>query len=231
MAVEMTTTRIRMAVLAAVVGGAMVLAGCGGDDDDSGQPAEPAQSSAPVSGTFVGRAEDDKTAVAVVAEGGGDGRAISVYLCDGRPGLSEWYVGKAEANSATLKSKLSSSTVTTELSADGASGTATLPDGRELAFDVERASGPAGLFDVTLDGNTGTGTSTTGQKLEVAYDGKEAVPTVDGEQLTAGPLGTFDSTLKGPQELRVIVLPDGRAIGASKNRPAGDPGFTWQEID
>ncbi len=58
------------------------------------------------------------------------------------------------------------------MTAAGATGTATLPDGRALTFTAPPASGPAGLFDVTLNGTTATGVSTTGKKIEIVLAGK-----------------------------------------------------------
>jgi hypothetical protein len=224
----------RLSAAAAVAALALLTTACGGAAAPTAPP--PAAATADlVTGTFVGLAGDGKTAVAVVAEppaAGGTDRAVRVYLCDGVGGLREWFPADKAGNSATIASTSSPASVTTTLAATGISGTATLPDGRALTFTAAPVSGPAGLFDVTLNGTTATGVSTTGQKIEIALaPGSRTTATVDGTPLKSATLAPVQGyQAQGAEPLRVIVLADGRALGASKGRDSGSPGITWSDL-
>ncbi len=227
-----THRRRTVAVGVAVAALALVTSACGSAPTAAPSPA-PTAAAELVTGTFVGLADDRKTAVAVVAEpavAGGTDRAVRVYLCDGAGGLREWFPADEAGNSATIASTSSTASVTATLAATGISGTATLPDGRALSFTAPPVSGPAGLFDVTLNGATATGVSTTGQKIEIALaSGSRATATVDGTPLKSATLAPVQGyQAQGAEPLRVIVLADGRAIGASKGKGSGSPGYTWE---
>jgi hypothetical protein len=226
------------AAAAAAVAALALLTACGGGASPPAPPAPAAPSAAAadlVTGTFVGLAGDGRTAVAVVAEppvAGSTQRTVRAYLCDGIDGLREWFPTDAAGNSATIPSASSTSPFTTTLTAAGATGTATLPDGRALTFTAPPASGPAGLFDVTLNGTTATGVSTTGKKIEIVLAGNRTTATVDGTPLKSATLAPVQGyQAQGAEPLRVIVLADGRAIGASKGKGSGSPGFTWDMLD
>lgn len=232
----MPAHRHRTAAAAAVAALALLTTACGGSPAPAAVPAAPSAAAADlVTGTFVGLAADGRTAVAIVAEApaaGSAGRTVRAYLCDGVGGLREWYPTDAAGNSATIPAASSTSTLTAALTAAGATGTATLPDGRALTFTAPPATGPGGLFDVTLNGTTASGVSTTGKKIEIALAGNRTTATVDGTPLKAATLAPVQGyQAAGAEPLRVIVLSEGRAVGASKNKDSGSPAFTWQEID
>jgi hypothetical protein len=236
----MTTIRGRGRALLLGAAGALaaLLTACGGE----GTAAPPAPAAvapaAAVTGTFIGLADDGKTAVAIVAEppaAGAATRVVRAYLCDG-VALREWYPGAAPGNSASLTSDTSSSTFLTELTADRATGSATLPDGRAVTFTAVPATGPAGLFDITKTADKGSGTSTAGQRIELTYGAEtrgaalKVDATVDGRPLPAGKASGFQPA----EGARAIVLADGRQFGASKKKPSegGSLGFhnSWEDI-
>lgn len=232
----MTLVPARRGALAGGIAALILLAGCGGGTTSA--PPSPAASDQVVTGTFIGRADDGRTAVAVVAEpapAGGGERTVRGYLCDGIGGLKDWFPGRTAGNSASITSDSSRASFAVDLAATGATGTATLPDGRSLTFTAPQATGPAGLFDVTLNGTSATGTSTTGQKLAITLggaNGQQTTATVDGAPLRQAKLAPVEGYAENSTEaLRVIVLPDGSAVGASKGRPSGSPGYTWSELD
>jgi hypothetical protein len=234
----MPAHRHRTAAAAAVAALALLTTACGGGPAPAAAPAPAAPSAAAadlVTGAFVGLAADGRTAVAIVAEAPAAGRTertVRAYLCDGVGGLREWFPTDAAGNSATIPAASSTSTLTTALTAAGATGTATLPDGRALTFTAPPATGPGGLFDVTLNGTTASGVSTTGKKIEIALAGSRTTATVDGTPLKAATLAPVQGyQASGAEPLRVIVLSEGRAVGASKNKDSGSPAFTWQELD
>jgi hypothetical protein len=110
----------------------MMLVGCGA----------PAPS---VSGSFAGHVFGSEAFIAIVT----NGTDVSAYVCDGTSegvGISEWFKGTVAQNAFALVSRSDHAQLTGQLGADAASGTVTLPDGRELDFVVPVASDAAGLY-------------------------------------------------------------------------------------
>ena len=115
------------------------------------------------------------------------------------------------------------------MGAGAASGTITLPDETSFTFEVESATGIAGLYDATVfpDGRI-RGTSERGARLEGRTTRqrrggllvqRNTITPPDGEPQTVSARVTDPGLLKGPIGTRVIVLADGRAKGNPKRVP------------
>jgi hypothetical protein len=168
---------------------------------------------------YIGMASDDLTSVAIVVDDDGEARA---YLCDGSE-VSHWLLGSVSAGTLALHAE-DGATVSGQRAGDRVSGTATLPNGGELAFTTERASGVAGRYESALD-NEGrlTGTSTDGRHIVGAVTGMRAR---NGETMVfAGLIETPDGTARavaavvdgeGGSVLRLIVQADGSIVGRSR---------------
>ena len=112
-------------------------------------------------------------------------------------------------------------TLTARVTAETAHGEVTLPDGEVLAFTLPRATGIAGLYDATLAEGMVQGQGGDGQQLRA-----QVVQTLEqGDGLLAGIITPPDGarravatfvTAPATGELRIIVLADGRLIGAEK---------------
>jgi hypothetical protein len=205
------------------------LAGCGGGDDSTDKAKAPAK---PVDGTFVGKVSGTKAFVAVVAlpaAGKEAKRDVRVYVTDGQR-LSEWFKGSVVRNGFTATSEDRDAKADGELSAKGVTGEVKLPSGRTVKYKATRATGAAGLYDLTVssDGKL-SGASAAGIGLKgraTLTEGKGSLKLADGER------HRFDveedsageaSRLKAGQ-VRVIILGDGQLRGAGKPRPAGGAG-------
>ena len=123
---------------------ALMLAACGDDDEESVESRAPA----PVSGHFIGKTADGRTAVAVLAEGRGSARKVSAYVSDGRRS-AEWFTSTTRANGLTLPSQDKDAKVRLELTTGRASGTISL-SGKSLPFSAQSRTAGEGLYLATI---------------------------------------------------------------------------------
>jgi hypothetical protein len=200
-----------------------LLAGCGGDDDDE-RPVRP------VDGTFVGELSGSEALVAVVAspaERGGDRRAVTVYVSDGRR-ISESLAGSARGNSFTAASDDGEAEAKGDLSREGAAGTVALGDGERSRYRATRATAAAGLYVLTLSRNGKlSGASSTGVALTsssgLRAPGSGRLRFADGRRhrfsITGAPAGDAARLRSG--RFSLIVLPSGEISGAGEARPSG----------
>jgi hypothetical protein len=198
------------------------LTGCG-DDEREDQQAE-----RPVDGTFVGKVSGTDALVAVVASPGAkDPREARVYVSDGTR-VSEWFQGEVRSNG--FEAKTDDAEAAGKLAGDSVKGTVKLPGGKSAGYEAARATGAAGLYELTvsakgtLSGASAAGVALTSKsRLEVPGNG--SVKFADGERrkfrVTAAP-GSGPGRLRAGQ-IRLIVLPDGAMSGAGVRRPgSGD---------
>lgn len=210
----------------------VVLTGCGSDDDsERGTPTTVEAGN--VTGEFVGVADDGETYVALYASEGAtsDQADVVAYVCNRRvdqPGqpIAEWFTGTAAKGVVELTSQSGGAKLRASLEPDGANGTADLPDGRSVTFQATGSeSGPAGLFEVSVDdqGNL-VGTSRGGKTMKLSsfeaegqpgYTGTVTLPsgeTVPYELFVRGGVLTKDD-LVGMGTPRTIILADGSSRG------------------
>lgn len=129
--------RLLLVALLAVL---VVLAGCGDDDGEAGQPAPPERSAAP-KGTFVGKVEGTDAYLALVS----DGKRVLGYVCDSKR-ISTWIaVASVRDGKAKLNSRRADALGEATFSADGVSGELTV-GGERRSFSAQPASGEAGLY-------------------------------------------------------------------------------------
>jgi hypothetical protein len=190
----------------------VVAAGCGGDGDRENDAAE-----RPVDGTFVGKVSGTKAFVAVVASPavrGRDRRDVTVYVTDGRR-ISESLAGSVERNRFQVASDDRDAQADGTLGRAAVAGTIELPGGGTARYRAVPATGPAGLYDLTvsrrgkLSGASATGVGLTGQTaLE-----KGLIKMADGSRrrfdVTSG---SESETARG--RARLIILQDGELKGA-----------------
>lgn len=203
------------------------VAGCGGEDRAAEKPA------AKLDGTFLGKVTGTKALVAVVAAPASRNekqRDVTIYVSDGSS-LSEVLGGALERNSFAARSADRDAEAKGELTGSSVSGTVKLPDGKTVRYEASRATGAAGLYDLTvsakgkLSGASATGIGLTG-KTALGGDGSGSLKLADGTR------HTFDVTGKATGgerqlrsgQLRVIVLGDGEMRGAGRARGSGDDG-------
>jgi hypothetical protein len=205
---------------------ALLLTGCG----ESGRPQGQGQAPTPVTGSFVGTAEDGNTFVAVVADkpkAQDQPRQVSVYACDGEE-QKAWFVGKAQANEAEVPAPQGPGRATVRLHPDAAKGALMLEGGQRLAFGAAPARPGTGLFQVTVrPSGRIEGTSWDGAKLSgtLGDEGASGGAPVEAEVAGGGarPLKLeAQAADASPGEYRWIVLPDGQVKGG-KNK--GSRGF------
>jgi hypothetical protein len=202
------------------------LAGCGGEDRTvQGK-------SKPLDGTFLGKVTGTNALVAVVAApptGKEKQQAVTIYLSDGSK-LSELLAGPVERNSFAAATDDRDAQVKGELNGKSVKGTITLPDGKTVRYEASRATGAAGLYDLTvspkgkISGASATGIGLTG-KTALGADGKGSLKLADGTRHKFEVIGTAGDSELGLRsgELRVIVLGDGELRGAGRAR--GSKGF------
>ncbi len=201
------------------------LAGCGGEERTAQKP-----TTKPLDGTFLGKVTGTNALVAVVAApaaGKQERRDVTIYLSDGSK-LSEWLDAAVERNSFTAASTDRGAKVKGELSGSSVKGTITLPGGDTARYEASRASGAAGLYELTvspkgkLSGASATGIGLTG-KAALGTDGSGTLKLADGTRHkfdVTGNAGDSDLALRSGQ-LRVIVLGDGELRGAGRLRGSG----------
>ncbi len=212
-----------------------ILAACGGSQDDARPEAAPADL---IGGNYVGRVAEVDALVAVVA----DGERVRAYLCDGpERQIAEYAEGSADGARAELTSE-GGAEFAIDLSEETATGTVTLPDGRELPFDAPAADGVAGLYELTFnpDGSFGGGSATGAAVAARVTDQEELGPnriryTVEGTVVAPdGSTESFARYIEGDKAitstiaLREIVHTDGESRGRGKGE--GLP-FTDKDID
>lgn len=198
------------------------VAGCGGEDRAAENPTPK-----PMDGTFLGKVTGTNALVAVVAApaaGKQERQVVRIYLSDGSK-LSEWLAGPVERNSFAAATDDRDAEVKGELNGNSVKGTITLADGKTVRYEASRATGAAGLYDLTvspkgkISGASATGIGLTG-KTALGADGTGSLKLADGTRHKFEVIGTAgDSELElRSGELRVIVLGDGELRGAGRAR-------------
>jgi len=203
------------------------LAGCGGED----RTAEQGKSkSKPFEGTFLGKVTGTNALVAVVAApatGKQERQDVTIYMSDGSK-LSEWLGGAVERNSFAATSDDRDAEAKGELNGNSVKGTVKLPDGKTVRYEASRATGAAGLYELTispkgkLSGASVTGIGLTG-KTAFDADGSGTLKLADGTRHkfdVTGNATRSELPLRSGQ-LRVIVLGDGELRGAGRVRGSG----------
>jgi hypothetical protein len=157
----MRRTLIALVALVAV----LILGACGDDDDEKAGT----QATGPVSGHFIGKTADDRAAVAVLADGEGSNRKVSVYVSDGKR-TAEWFTSKTTANTVTLASEDKDADVRLRLSRGFASGTVEL-SGQSLAFRAPPRTAGEGLYFATITERGFSARSPSGIRLSARHTG------------------------------------------------------------
>jgi hypothetical protein len=199
------------------------VAACGGGDDREDNAAGKA-----VEGTFVGKVSGDDAFVAVVAEPaarGQDTRALTMFVSDGGK-LNASLKGSVRDNSFSATS--ADAKAKGKLEGNSASGTLTLPGGKDVSYRATRATAAAGLYDLTLSskgqlsGASANGVGLT-SKSSLRAPGFGQIKFADGKkrkfEVTAEALP--DPVRLGAGQLRMIVMPDGQLSGAGAAKPTG----------
>jgi hypothetical protein len=209
----------------------MPTAGCGGGDDrDGAGKAKPREKA--IDGTFVGKVLGTSAFVAVVAspaEAKKEKRSVTVYVSDGK-NLSEWLPGSAQHNSFSATSEDRDAEVEGKLGGKGVTGSVKLPDGKTVRFKADRATGAAGLYDLTVSSRgklEGASAAGIGLKGETALQqGIGSLKLADGRRrkfdVTEAAAGSVTRLQAG--QLRLIVLGDGELRGAGMPRSTGGEG-------
>jgi hypothetical protein len=198
------------------------LAGCGGEDRAAEKPTPK-----PLDGTFLGKVTGTNALVAVVAAPAAEKQqrqAVRIYVSDGRK-LSEWLNAAVDRNSFTAASTDRGAEVKGELNGNSVNGTITLPGRKTARYKASRATGAAGLYELTvspkgkLTGASATGIGLTG-KTVLGDDGSGSLKLADGTRhqfdVTGNAAGNELQLESG--QLRVIVLGDGELRGAGRAR-------------
>lgn len=216
-------TPLRAWLVVAVVVAA--LHGCGGDDRED-------KVETPIDGTFVGTVSGTSAFVAVSVTPPTENqerREVTVYVSDGSR-LSKLFSGTATGNASTVTSD-DEAEAKAELTAEAATGTLQLPDGKTARYTARRATAAAGLYNLAVASNGRlTGASAAGVALEgtstLPEPGGGTVRLADGTrlkfQVRTRPAGAVKGLDSG--EVRLIVLPDRRLRGAGRNRSTADGG-------
>jgi hypothetical protein len=203
------------------------VAGCGGEDRAAEKPAPK-----PMEGTFLGKVTGTNALVAVVAApaaGKQERQAVRIYLSDGSK-LSEWLDAAVERNSFAAASENRDAEIKGRLNGNSVKGTITLPGGKTARYEASRATGAAGLYELSvspkgkLTGASATGIGLTG-KTPLGTDGSGTLKLADGTRHkfdVTGNARASEVQLESGQ-LRIIVLGDGELRGAGRAR--GSEGF------
>jgi hypothetical protein len=172
----------------------------------------------PLSGeTFVGVADDGVTHIAVVLLEVSGVREARFYACDGES-RNVWLTDSAVEDITTITGEVAS--VSLELGPK-VSGRVTFPDGVELTFTADPASGVAGLYEIGPVSDfllTGTGTSGQAIQLQVAgglEDGTRLLAGIIAAEGAAHPVALFASS-DAAGELRIIASHQGTIVGGSR---------------
>lgn len=133
-----------------------------------------------VAAVFTGRTTGRDATLAIAVKGG---KAVA-YVCDGRS-VEAWLTGTHDGGRLVLRSK-SGERLTATLSAEAVTGTVTVR-GRQLAFTIDQAGPPAGLYRARTSSNTiGWIVLPDGSQVGVDNDGTPApAPPLDAASGTA----------------------------------------------
>jgi hypothetical protein len=123
---------------------ALLVAGCGGDDDGGGAPEGAAV------GSFVGLLEGTDAYIAIVS----DGEQLAGYVCDSK-NISIWFKGGVGGTSAELKARTEQDLGEVDFFGDTADGELEI-DGERHSFSAEIAVGEAGLYTAYRKDDEGT---------------------------------------------------------------------------
>jgi hypothetical protein len=204
-------------------------AGCGGDDDERDREAPP-----PVSGTYVGKVDGSQGSVAVVAapaQKGQSKRDVTVFVCDGRR-VCEWSTGSLTGTNFAVASEGGDTDTKGEVTDKAASGTIKLPDGKTVRYKAGTATATTGLYDLEvsrsgqISGASAAGVGLKGEST-LPKPGSGTLKLADGKKLkfkTTRASGDLDY-LK-PGQIRMIVLSDGKLVGAGRNAKGAAGGDT-----
>lgn len=216
--------RRTLIVLVALVA-ALTLGACGDDDVEEDEK----QATRPVSGHFIGKTADDRAAVAVLAEGEGTTRKVSVYVSDGKR-TAEWFTSKTTANAVTLASEDKDADARLELTNGFASGTVEL-SGQSLAFRAPPRTKGEGLYFATITERGFSARSPSGIRLSARHSDATSKSTAEFPDGTSTPFtvqwsGHVRSGGKTlgrplPGDYRWIVT-EGRFFGAKKQPVPSD---------
>jgi len=141
--------RTVLGALAALFIFALVLAACGGDDDDGEEKAQPTPAETGQTAdrdktrTFVGKVEGTDANIAIQVAGD----AASGYVCDGKK-IWGSVVGDAKDGEVELADEDRDYVVDATVQGDTVSGEVTLKDGSVQSFSAEPAEGDAGLYQL-----------------------------------------------------------------------------------
>ena len=214
------TLTVLLALLAALILGA-----CGDDDDEKAGE----QATGPVSGHFIGKTVNDRAAVAVLAEGEGTNRKVSVYVSDGKR-TAEWFTSKTAANTVTLASEDKDADVRLELANEVASGTVELSR-QSLAFRAPPRTAGEGLYFATITERGFSARSPNGIRLSARHSDATSKSTAEEPDGTSTPFTvqwsghvrsggkTLDRPLPGQYRW---ILTEGRFFGAKKQPAPSD---------
>jgi hypothetical protein len=197
------------------------LAGCGGEDRATEKP-----TTKPLDGTFLGKVTGTNALVAVVAAPAAEKeerQAVRIYVSDGSK-LSEWLDAAVERNSFTATDR--DAEIKGELNGTSVKGTIKLPGGKTARYEARRATGAAGLYELTVSpkgkitGASATGIGLTG-KTAIVEDGSGTLKLADGTRHRFDVNAAASALELRSGELRVIVLGDGELRGAGRARGSG----------
>ncbi|MGW1342518.1 hypothetical protein ACWCOV_15835 [Kribbella sp. NPDC002412] len=135
---------------------------------------------AAVVAVFTGRTTGREATLAIAVKGG----RAAAYVCDGRS-VEVWLTGTHDGGRLGLRSK-SGERLTATLAAEAVTGTVTVR-GRQLAFTIDKADPPAGLYRARTSSNTiGWIVLPDGSQVGVDNDGTPApAPPLDAASGTA----------------------------------------------
>jgi hypothetical protein len=196
-----------------------LLVGCGGDDGNDNER--------PVAGTFVGKLRGSEEIVAVVAARptkGEDRREVGAFVCAAKQTCA-LFSSTASGNTVVAKSGDGEAQTEVRLSGKAATGTVTLPDGKQVRYVAREATATSGLYDLTVSpqgkvtGASAAGVGLTGQ-VKLPPPGRGRLELADGTRLRfeVTTSGAGDEARLRPGQLRLIVLPNGDAVGAGRTR-------------
>jgi hypothetical protein len=231
-AVVVVVVGLPILALAGVLGGESAE----GDGGNAGKTANPPAVQKPVEGSFVGKVAGSNALISVViapAESGQNERAVEVYVTDGNR-ISESFSGSISNNSFVAESDDGDSEVKGDLRGESVRGTVELPDDKTVRYKAARPAGAAGLYDLTvsatgrLKGTSAGGIGVTG-RIELlegtdVLEGTGVLRLADGRRLRFDLAEAPASDLVGIRsgQVRLIVLPNGRVVGAGKRRSASE---------
>jgi hypothetical protein len=156
-------------------------------------PARPTPASEPGPDKYAGAVGGSRTFIGIAAEG----ERAAALVTDGTEGVSvyAWFDGEVE--DGTFTATTNNIVLRARLGNDVASGTLSMPDGRDLNFVAPRVRGGAGVYRAE--------SSTTGQPYTAGW-----IVLPDGDQRAAAAYGS-DASGRVVTVLPMDFGPDGRA--------------------